>query len=122
VYVNDVYAGGKPDEVHPLLSTAMENGLFHPNCRHRAMPYFDGISYPAEAPNTETTLHNYAMEQEQRGIERNIRKYKRVKEGSLDPANRAKAQAKIGYWQGRMREHLEENPQLRRNSAREKLR
>jgi hypothetical protein len=54
-------------------------------------------------------------------MERQIRKWKRRKVGSLDEENRAAAQKKVREWQKRIREHLKENPQLRRDYQREKI-
>lgn len=120
VYVDDVYSGGEPDGKHPLLSTAMANGLFHPNCRHTSQPFFEGISSLPPAPDPEKVRERYQAEQRQREIERNIRKYKRIEAGSTDEQNRAKARAKVQQWQDIMRKHLEENDFLRRNYSRER--
>ncbi|MFT9055541.1 MAG: phage minor capsid protein [Ethanoligenens sp.] len=121
VYVDDVYAGGQPDGKHRLLSVAIDGGLFHPNCRHAKQPYWQGISQPLELLDQDEMAENYDAEQRQREIERNIRKFKRRAMGSLDPADVDKAQDKVAQWQQEMRDHLQDNPQLRRNAAREKL-
>lgn len=121
VYVDDVYAGGQPDEKHPLLSEAIAGGLFHPNCRHTKQPYLDGIS-ETPPPIDETEIHeNYEADQRQREIERNIRRFKRRALGSLDPENRRKAFSKVAEWQDEMRNHLKNNPQLRQNYARAQI-
>lgn len=122
VYVNDVYAGGKSDGVHPLLSSAMDEGLFHPNCRHTCQPWFEGIStLPKLNKSVEEIQKTYAAEQKQRGIERKIREYKRISAGSLGEENQMAANEKVKQWQERMRQHLKENPFLSRKSAREKI-
>lgn len=121
VYVDDVYAGGQPDGKHPLLSEAIAGGLFHPNCRHGKQPYFEGVSQPLQPMDESEAGKNYEAEQRQREIERNIRKFKRRAEGSLDRENQKQALAKMKQWQGEMRRHLKENPQLRRNYAREQI-
>jgi hypothetical protein len=54
-------------------------------------------------------------------MERQIRKWKRREAGSLDPENQNAAKAKVKEWQGKIREHLKENPQLRRDYHREKI-
>jgi hypothetical protein len=66
-------------------------------------------------------LENYKNEQRQRYIERQIRRYKRLAEGSIDENNIKKYQDKVKEWQGIMREFLKENPQLRRAYRREKI-
>ncbi len=121
IYIDDVYAGGKPDGKHTLLSTAVSAGLFHPHCRHTKQPYYDGISELPNPVGNETNNANYKAEQQQRAIERNIRKYKRVAVGCLDPDNENKALLKVNQWQDELKNHLNENPQLRRENAREKV-
>jgi len=74
-----------------------------------------------EIPDGEKALEYYKAEQQQRYIERQIRKYKRLAEGSIDEENRKKYNAKVREWQGVMREFLKENPQLRRSYRREKI-
>jgi hypothetical protein len=120
VYVDDVYAGGKPDGVHDLLSTAMSNGLYHPNCRHTHGPYFEDISYRPTAQDPEVTQYNYAAEQKQRYIERKIRQWKRTVSGSVDGENVLKAEKKVKEWQKVMRQHMADYPFLSRKYYREK--
>jgi hypothetical protein len=54
-------------------------------------------------------------------MERQVRKWKRREAGSLDPENQNAAKAKVREWQKRIREHLKENTQLRRDYQREKI-
>ena len=72
-------------------------------------------------PDEKKALEYYEAEQRQRYIERQIRKYKRLAEGSIDEENRKKYNAKVREWQKIMRDFLEENPQLRRSYRREKV-
>lgn len=123
VYIDDVYSGGKPgDGQYPLLSTAMANGLFHPNCRHNMSTYISGISSLPEPVDDRKVKTNYEAEQEQRYMERQIRMYKRRETGAVDPVNEAAAAAKVEEWQNRLTEHLAANPQLRRDRSREQVR
>ncbi|MEF2969245.1 phage minor capsid protein [Paenibacillus sp. M1] len=122
VYIDDVYSGGKAgDGPYPLLSTAMSNGLFHQNCRHNKSTYFPGVSSLPGQVNEEKAEELYQAEQKQRYMERSIRQYKRREAGSIDPANEAAAAAKVSEWQARLREHMEANPQLRRDRSREQI-
>lgn len=115
VLIDDVYSSGKPDGVHTLLSTAISEGLFHPNCRHSKAIYFPGITELPTAPvDDETALDRYNAEQKQRSMERNIRKYKRIEAGSLDAENVNKAADKVKECQGNLRQHLKDNPLLRK--------
>lgn len=120
VFVDDVYANGRPDGVHQLLSLAMSEGLYHPNCRHTHGPYFEGISYDAPEFDEGNIKKTYEAEQKQRAIERKIREWKRIQEGSLDPTNKQRAGLKVKAWQGAMRDHLGENTFLTRKYTREK--
>ncbi|WHH58473.1 phage minor capsid protein [Petroclostridium sp. X23] len=122
VYIDDVYSSGVKGEVeYPLLSFAIDNGLFHPNCRHNMSPWFDGISSLPDPVDDEDALENYEAEQKQRYIGRQIRRYKRHEAGSLYPDNQVKASQKVNEWQNKLREHLKDNPQLRRDPWREQV-
>lgn len=120
VLIDDVYSDGKPDGQYPLLSTAMKAGLLHPNCRHTLSTFFPGVSRLPKSVDEETARRNYEAEQRQRAIERQIRRWKRREVGSLDSENSKEAEGKVKEWQEKMREHMETNPQLRRNYWRER--
>ncbi|SDP01636.1 toxin 50 [Eubacterium maltosivorans] len=124
ILIDDVFSSGTREESektgHPLVSGAIEAGLLHPNCRHHLATYFPGVTHLPEIPDDETVQKNYAAEQKQRQIERQIRYWKRVQAGAMDPEQFTKAGQRVKQWQSRMREHLEENPQLRRQYSREK--
>ena len=122
VLIDDVYSGGKAnDGPYPLLSQAMAEGLFHPNCRHGHNTYFEGISNVPETMDRVEVEGKYEAEQQQRYNERKIREWKRKANGSFDEANKRKAEAKVKEWQAKQRELLAENDWLRRNYHREKL-
>lgn len=123
VLIDDVYSGGKAsDGNYPLLSYAMNEGLFHPNCRHGSGTYFEGISNAPEPLNQAEVEEKYKKEQEQRYNERKIREWKRKANGSMDEGNRRKAEEKVKYWQARQRQLMGDNDWLRRNYSREKVR
>ncbi len=121
IIVDDVYGGGHKVENYPLLSEAMEAGLLHPQCRHNLSTYFPGITTLPEIPDAEDALENYEQEQQQRYIERQIRRYKRLAEGTIEEKKAKEYKGKVREWQKNMRDHLEENPQLRRAYRREKV-
>lgn len=123
VLIDDVYSSGiRPrDGFYPLLSEAMDKGLLHPNCRHTLATYFPGVTQLPKVPDEATARANYKAEQKQRYMERQVRRWKRREAGSLDAENVNRAAAKVKEWQGRLREHLKENPQLRRDYWRERL-
>lgn len=122
IIIDDVYGGGSPIAgSFPLLSTAMDAGLMHPNCRHNLSTYFPGITTLPEIPDMEGVEENYRREQQQRHIERQIRRYKRLAEGSINEKNRKDYQHEVREWQKETRNFLKENPQLRRAYRREKV-
>lgn len=87
VLIDDVYSGGtKEDGNYPLLSEAMEKGLFHPNCRH-GLPSF----YPElEDFNHYIDEHNHEENEinlEEQYINRQIKSFERLEKGSLLPLN-----------------------------------
>lgn len=103
-YIDDVYSNGKPDgSLYPLLSTAIQNGLFHPNCRHTLSNFFPEINHIDVMTNTPEILQNYEDEQKQRYIERNIRKYKRLKVGSLTEQDKLKYKKKEEEWRDKLK-------------------
>lgn len=121
IYWDDVYTpGAQPDEKYPRLSEAISGGLFHPNCRHKSSTWYPGVSKIPPLMDEETVRNNAQLESQQRYNERQIRKYKRMEEGSLDPVNQAKYANKVKQWQARQRELIKENNTvLRRDYSRE---
>lgn len=105
VLVDDVYSGGTPEEAaeggYALLSDAMAQGLFHPNCRDTQSTYFEGINEPPE-PFTPDEMgkaeEGEAEEQARSQAEQNAREWGRAAEMLLDPADRAEAEAKAEEW------------------------
>lgn len=129
VMIDDVYTSITKEKAlelqqetkYVLLSAAMKNHAFHPNCRHTLATFFPGVSSLPEIPDDEEAQKNNNAEQKQRYMERQIRKYKRLETGTLDEQTQAKYSAKVQEWQGRLKQHLSENPQLRRDYTREKV-
>lgn len=127
ILIDDVYAQIEPDkaegvkENHERLSTAVKEGFIHPNCRHPLVTYVEGITQiPTKSPH-DKTRRQYNAEQKQRSIERGIRRWKRRQAIAEGEQELRMATAKVKEWQARMRDHLDKNPQLRRNPKREKL-
>ncbi|MFV0351421.1 MAG: phage minor capsid protein [Oscillospiraceae bacterium] len=107
-------------------------GLGGWNCRHGFYPFYPGISKPSNSPeyldslNTATVTIDgkkvslYDAQQMQRGIERNIRKWKRESAG-LDAAglDSSDANAKIKEWQTKQRDLIHQTG-LQRDYFRER--
>lgn len=104
------------------------------NCKHDISPYFEGITPELdisvdraeqalidEYGYKEAQIMAYSAQQQQRYIERQIRKYKRRESISLDEISKKKASNKIREWQLKQREHLKENSFLPRKYSREQI-
>lgn len=125
ILIDDVFSHPSKEYIeeykakYKLLSEAIEKGLLHPNCRHTLTTYFPGITKLPVVPDEEEAIKVYEAEQKQRYMERQIRKWKRVEAGACDLENQQKAHAKVKELEYKIREHLKNNPQLRRDYYRE---
>lgn len=105
------------DRTRPSLAEATASGLFHANCRHDVRPYVAGLTKPFT--HTADPDGDRAR-QEQRYLERGVRRWKRAEVVGLDDEAKAKARARVQEWQGRLREHVDAND-LKRLRQRERL-
>lgn len=127
VYYDDVW-GSVPvrDAKYPRLSSAIAGGLYHPNCRDGHTTYFEGVTTPPKRvtkADREEAERVYGLQQKQRYNESQIRKYKRLSNGSIFPENKTWYDDKVKYWQKRNREFIKENGDvLARHPEREGLR
>ena len=92
----------------PLLSSAIEHGLFHPNCRHGLGLHIEGVTALPEPMDNSEIERRYKLEQQQRALEREIRKAKRKVEGFTDPANVKKAKAELRQAQRKLKDFIEQ--------------
>lgn len=91
VFIDDVYSGGKKaDGSHPLLSTAIDNGLFHPNCKDGLSTWFEGISrVKAVTPEEEAEMNRREkLEQQKNHYINQAEKNSRISKYSLDEDNK----------------------------------
>jgi hypothetical protein len=121
-----VYSETGANPNYPTLQEAIDGGAFHPNCKHALAPYYEGLS-PALQPDgtpEELRLGNeatYKAEQEQRYYERGIRRWKQREAVALSLEEADKAKARVELWQGKQREHINENDYLKRQYQREQI-
>lgn len=101
------------------LNEARARGFQHPNCRHSVAAYLPGVTRVPEDASEDPD--GYEATQKQRAIERNIRKWKKRSAAALTPEAKRAAEARVRAWQGRMRGHLAEHPELIRRREREQL-
>lgn len=124
IFNDDVYGSAPIDPRFPLLSEAIAGGLYHPNCKDVHTTYFEGITTEYPAP-TKTEMENaekqYLLEQQQRFNERQIRKYKRLADGTLDENEQKSYNDLVRKYQAKQRKLIEENPTLRRKYWRESV-
>ena len=117
-------------ELYSICELGTPAGLCGINCRHSFYPFFDGMEahYTEEdldeMANKKVTYNDkelsiYDAEQKLRGIERNIRRYKRQaltqEAAGVDSTN---ARQKIGEWQAVARDFTKQTG-IARDSARE---
>lgn len=107
ILVDDVFSDGKPDGTHELMSTAINAGFNHFNCRHGWIPYIEGFTdpkfYDKDKASVKETAERYVIEQQQRYNERMIRQYRNIALSSQDEVNRRLAERKVAEWQERQR-------------------
>lgn len=103
ILIDDVWSGGKAsDGPYPLMSQAMAGGLYHPNCKDGHSTYFPGISdKPEKVTKKEMKQAEIAEKQENRDnlIQRNIDKFDRLSNYSLDEENQKKYSLKKEQWE-----------------------
>ncbi len=99
VYIDNVWSGGtEEDGKYPLLSTAIEGGLFHPRCQHGASTYYEGVNDEPE----EVTNANHNHDENDRytqELQRRKKAYERMAIGSLSEDNIQKYQNKANELQ-----------------------
>lgn len=134
VYIDDVFQpyhgprtpGGtygisRNGRQYPLLSVAMQGGLFHPNCRHTLSTWVKGVSTrprPMDKAKVEAAAQ---LEAKQRALERSVRKAKRQAAGLCDPAAAKAARARVRAAQKELRDFVADHGDvLRRNVWRER--
>ena len=125
VLVDDVFSHPSKDYIeeykgkYKLLSEAIEAGLLHPNCRHTPTTFFPGITRLPVVPDGKEAIKVYEAEQKQRALEREIRKWKRKEAGSVDAKNVNDASKRVKELESQLKNHLDNNKQLRRAPQRE---
>lgn len=132
-YIDDVFADWKGErngdfgtsrdgDQYLLLSVAVEAGLFHPNCRHTLYSWRKGISKMPPPLDADKIRKTNALEQKQRSLEREIRKWKRMETGALAPKNQKEYTQKRKEAQKELNAFVKAHSvELRRDPWREKV-
>jgi hypothetical protein len=102
---------------YPTVSDATAAGLHHANCRHQLGLYLEGFTRRFGRTADAAGDRN---RQQQRYLERGVRRWKRVEAAAMDDQAARTARAKAREWQRRLREHVELHD-LKRRPERERL-
>lgn len=102
VYIDNVWSGGKEDDgEYPLLSTAIEGGLFHPGCYHGVSTYYEGVN--DEPEEVTQAKHNHNKEDKYtQYLQQRQKQYQRLAIGSLLPENISNYQNKANELQNQI--------------------
>jgi hypothetical protein len=114
VYYDDVWGNSEipnPPK-YKRLSEAIAGGLYHPNCKDVHTTFFEDVSEPPKPLTKQEEAEAnrvYELEQQQRYNERQIRKYKRLSNGAVDPENQLRYQHKFEAWRAKQVEFVKAN-------------
>lgn len=119
ILIDDVWSGGKTsDGPYQLMSTAIEAGLYHPNCKDLHTTYFPDLDEKPETKYTKKEINqienDYQTEQKQQYAVRQTEKYDRLAKYSLDEENRKRYTARKEEW-------TEKNENVARHGMQEKM-
>lgn len=100
--------GLRHPECQGTLDAARAAGLFHPNCLHSITVYVPGLtdrtgSKERAGITPAQDAKGYASRQQQRSMERNVRKWKRRQAAAIDPEDERIARAYVVKWQRQLR-------------------
>ena len=108
VLIDDVWSGGKAtDGPYPLMSTAIAQGLYHPNCKDGHTTFFPGISEEPEKltrKEINESVEASKVEQKQQYAQRQAERFGRLSNYSLDEDNKKKYGRKADEWESITRE------------------
>lgn len=92
VLIDDVWSGGKSsDGPYPLMSTAMAQGLYHPNCKDGHTTFFEGITEepePLTRKDIDKSVKATKEEQKLQYAQRQADRFQRLADYSLDKNNK----------------------------------
>ncbi len=123
VMIDDVWSGGSSDGIspvtgieYPLMSKAIDAGLYHPRCKDSHTTYFEGVNTPPDDTYTKEELNkiadDYREEQKQQYARRQAEKFERLADNSLDDENQKRYAARREEWKNRHMEITEKNLEI----------
>jgi hypothetical protein len=120
--LDDLQRGGLIEvTVDATLDEARAKGWGHPNCRCGMHTYLPGVTPRDTIERPPWDAEGYKAQQQQRGIERQIRGWKVREAIAVTPDAKAEARGRVRAWQGAMRDHQEAHPDHKRQGAREQI-
>lgn len=137
----NVYSLNGSDKYPPFSEALFDGswsygaGIRHFYCGHTTSSYIPGVSEGLGSLSNDPTERRilnemgeakgnrfiFNAEQQQRRVERQIRKYKRREAVALTDSERRRSQQLVRNWQARQRNWIEEHPFLRRQYKREQI-
>lgn len=108
-------------DVGGTLDDAKAAGWGHPNCRCGMRSFIPGVTDVSLIERPEWDAVGYEAQQKQRGIERQIRAWKRREALAITGDDRADARRQVRAYQEAQRQHLVKHPTLKRQSEREQI-
>jgi len=121
--------GRRQPDCEGTLDEAEAAGLFHPNCLHSVTVYVPGLTIKAgskarQGYTRQMNAEGYANRQNQRYMERMVRRWKRRQAVATTPEDERLAKAYVDKWQQKLRDLTDDTdlPRLyRREGGRQKL-
>lgn len=109
ILIDDVWSGGSSDGMspetgkkYPLMSKAIEAGLYHPRCKDSHTTFFEGINSDPDdtyrRKELEQISKQYEAEQKQKFAKKQAEKFGRLKRYSLDKENQSQYANKKEKW------------------------
>lgn len=108
ILIDDVWSGGgSKDGKYPLMSTAIAAGLYHPRCKDSHTTYFEGISTTPKDSWTKEELEEVEKrakkEARQQYASRQVEKFERLADYSLDEENKKEYSQKAKGWRRKLK-------------------
>lgn len=129
----------RKDEFDAITGFGEVDGIYGVNCKHGHFPFFGEIdkskyktvvgyyggtykAYTQEVKvNAKENARLYELSQEQRALERQVRRWKRRQQVATDDEDKKKANYKVDFWQHKLRNFTKDHKELRRDYLREKI-
>lgn len=110
-YQGNIFSISGTSDQYPSLSSAINGGLYHPNCKHTSSGY--NGDKPAKPVTRRRNEEMYEAQNQQRYLERQTRHWKRREVGALTEDEMRKSSKKVLEWQNKLEEHVNKNDFLR---------